>query len=161
MFNGCKYLTTLNGLEKWNLKNIKNCEGLFGYCEGLKDIKSIQNWNMKNINDCSFMFYKCNQLEDINPIKNWNLENIEKCSFMFSNCGKLDDLLNIISSWKLFEKNCDICGIIEGKNERKDIMKYIDNTKFMNEFINNNLIFGHITLNNTINMINKYYSSFY
>jgi len=38
MFNGCKELTEIEGLENWKTDNVKNRYGMFDGCTNLKNI---------------------------------------------------------------------------------------------------------------------------
>ena len=47
---------------------------MFRGCKSLSDIKSLEKWNVSNGNYFSFMFSDCTSLSDIkNIIKKWNV----------------------------------------------------------------------------------------
>ena len=49
LFRGCKSLTSLPDLSKWNTNNVINIEYLFSYYEYLSSLPDILNWNTYNI----------------------------------------------------------------------------------------------------------------
>ena len=49
MFCGCSSLSDIKGLEKWNVSNDTEFEGMFKECSSLTDFKRIGKWNLFNI----------------------------------------------------------------------------------------------------------------
>ena len=43
MFNGCKALTSLPNMSKWNTKNVTNMSYMFEYCESLTSLPVISH----------------------------------------------------------------------------------------------------------------------
>ena len=81
---------------------------MFYGCKLLSDIKSIEKWDISNGNNFSYMFYGCSSLSDISFIKNWNFSNIQlneypsssdfklyNFSYMFSGCLLLSDIKSL------------------------------------------------------------------
>ena len=46
MFSGCSSLSDIKGLEKWNVSNGNNFQGMFSYFSSLLDIKGLEKWNV-------------------------------------------------------------------------------------------------------------------
>ena len=46
MFSQCSSLSNIKGIEKWNVSNGNNFEGMFEGCSSLLDIRGIEKWNV-------------------------------------------------------------------------------------------------------------------
>ena len=46
MFNGCSSLSDIKGLEKWNVSNGNNFNGMLYECSSLSDIKALEKCNV-------------------------------------------------------------------------------------------------------------------
>ena len=47
MFYGCKSLSDIKPLEKWNVSKGNNFSGIFFGCTSLSDLKPLENWNVE------------------------------------------------------------------------------------------------------------------
>ena len=56
LFNQCKLLSSLDGLENWETKNVLYMKGIFSECSILTSLKGISNWQTQNVKDMSYMF---------------------------------------------------------------------------------------------------------
>ena len=56
MFNGCSSISTLKGLEKWNVSNVENFSCMFQGCLSLSDITALEKWKIVKGNNFSYMF---------------------------------------------------------------------------------------------------------
>ena len=74
MFFDCSSLSDLRPLEKWNVSEGTNFEGMFSECHLIESLKPIENWNVKNGKNFNKMFYIKTTI-DINKdcINKWNL----------------------------------------------------------------------------------------
>ena len=50
MFSGCSSVDNIKPLEKWNVSNGTNFEGMFSDCTSLNDIKPLEKWNLSKNN---------------------------------------------------------------------------------------------------------------
>lgn len=91
MFQCCSSLTSLEGLENWNTKNVTNMSCMFFYCTSLININSLRNWNTSNVTNMDQMFQGCSSLTDISVLKNWNMNNVTNTNYMFDSCSSLKD----------------------------------------------------------------------
>ena len=58
MFERCATLNYIN-LSGWNTKNVKSMRAMFESCTNLEEIDGIENWDLSNLKDISFMFNFC------------------------------------------------------------------------------------------------------
>lgn len=87
MFNGCSKLTTLTGLDKWDLSHINNLSFLFNGCSNLTNV-DIANWNTHNVTDMTSLFAGCSKLEKIDVAK-WDTNNVVSMKNLFKDCNGL------------------------------------------------------------------------
>lgn len=89
MFNNCSKLTTLTGLDKWDLSHINNLASLFNGCSNLTNV-DIANWNTHNVTDMTSLFAGCSKLEKIDVAK-WDTSNVISMKNLFKDCSGLKD----------------------------------------------------------------------
>ena len=89
MFSGCKSLSSLPDISKWNTNNVNNMSYMFDGCSSLSSLPDISNWNTKNVTNMSFMFCYCKSLSSIPDISKWNTNNVIDMSKMFYWCSSL------------------------------------------------------------------------
>lgn len=117
VFNGCKAVTTIEGIKNWNTKNALDMSNMFSYDSNLGnldltnfDVSNVTDmslmfagdsaltvvnttgFDVKNIKDFSKMFYACNKLEEIKGIENWKTPSAENMSYMFAYDSNLKSL---------------------------------------------------------------------
>ena len=95
IFENCKSLESIQGLDRWDMSNLTELNFLFNNCVSLKTIQGIEQWNMTRFSDISGLFRNCKALEKVPAIQNWNVKNIKYASSMFAGCTSLKDL----SAW--------------------------------------------------------------
>jgi len=49
IFCDCKSLQSLPDINKWNIKNVTNINGMFYNCSALKFLPDISEWDTQNI----------------------------------------------------------------------------------------------------------------
>ena len=89
-FYGCKYLTTIEGIENLNTENVTNMGDMFQKCPALTTL-DLSNFNTQNVTDMSNMFGDCTSLTKLN-LSNFNTQNVTDMSYMFSSCAALTTL---------------------------------------------------------------------
>ena len=57
MFSGCKSLSSLPDISKWNTNNVTDMREMFSGCKSLSSLPEISKWNTKNVKNMSYMFY--------------------------------------------------------------------------------------------------------
>ena len=45
--------------QKWKIKNVTNISGIFGGCKSLSSLPDISKWNTNNIINMSYMLSRC------------------------------------------------------------------------------------------------------
>ena len=98
MFDGCRALTEIKGLDKWNTGNVTYMYSMFYCCKSLKSLPDISKWNTSNVINMSGMFEGCSNLRNLPDISRWNTSNVTNMSWMFCRCNKLKSLPDI-SKW--------------------------------------------------------------
>jgi len=92
MFHGCsiEYLD----LSNFNTAQVENIGLMFGWNNRLKEIKGLNNFNTSNIFNMRELFSGCNSLELID-LSNFDTSKVEDMGQMFSGCSKLKEIKGI------------------------------------------------------------------
>ena len=89
-FFGCRYLTTIEGIEYLNTENVTNMGWMFSNCEALT-ILDVSKFDTKNVTDMSFMFNDCSALTTLDVSK-FDTKNVTDMNYMFYQCSVLTTL---------------------------------------------------------------------
>ena len=89
-FDGCKNLTTIDGIEYLNTENVTNMSGMFRDCSALTTL-NVSNLDTKNVTSMSEMFYGCYALTTLD-VSHFDTKNVTDMSGMFSYCRALRTL---------------------------------------------------------------------
>lgn len=94
-------LEYLDGIENWNVSNVRDFSGMFqGHSNSgdslFRELK-VASWDTGRARSMSHMFYGCAQLISI-PIDNWDVSNVTNFSHMFADCYGLQGLN--LSNWQ-------------------------------------------------------------
>ena len=89
-FDGCKNLTTIDGIEYLNTENVTNMSGMFRDCSALTTL-NVSNFDTKNVTNMSGMFRDCSALTTLN-VSNFDTKNVTSMSEMFYGCYALTTL---------------------------------------------------------------------
>ena len=89
MFCGCKSLSSLPDISKWDTSNVNNMSYMFYWCSSLSSLPDISKWNTSNVNNMSYMFSCCSSLSSLPDISKWDTSYLENKAFMFAGCSKL------------------------------------------------------------------------
>ena len=65
------------------INNITNMSCMFCGCKSLSSLPDISKWNTSNVNNMSYMFYGCESLSSLPDISKWNTSNVYNMSVMF------------------------------------------------------------------------------
>ena len=82
MFTKCNKLKEIQGLNKFNTKNVIDISGMFVGCYELEYI-DVSNFDTSNIKNLEHIFYECNKLKEIKGINKFNTKNVTNISGMF------------------------------------------------------------------------------
>ena len=121
MFKLCE--NNLPDMSKWDLKNVKNLEGIFmatkmGYLPDIsnwnisnveslklvfgetefKTLPDISKWNTSKVRNMAFMFGSSKSLKSLPDISNWDTSNVESFELLFANSALLEAIPDI-SKW--------------------------------------------------------------
>ena len=99
MFNECKNLKEIKGINKFNTNKVTNMRTMFQSCNVLEYL-DLSNFNTSNVVDMTYMFSKCNKLKEIKGINKFNINKVTNMSAMFQACNALEylDLSNFNTS---------------------------------------------------------------
>ena len=79
-------LTTLTGLERWDVSNITSMANMFAGNTAY-EISGVAGWNTGNITDFSYMFSNNLALNDLTNLTDWDTSSATDMSFMFYKTG--------------------------------------------------------------------------
>lgn len=92
MFDGCCRLTSLEGLDSWDVSGATSMIGTFCDCY-LDDISPLEGWDVSNVTNMSGLFGiaiaehkfggKGNPISDLSPIASWDVSNLKDAWSMF------------------------------------------------------------------------------
>ena len=108
MFNGCKELKEIKGINKFNTNKVSNMSAMFQGCNNL--INLDLNFDTSNVTDMGFMFNECKELKEIKGINKFNTSIVTNMDTMFQQCNKLKyldlnfDTLNVIDMSFMFNE---------------------------------------------------------
>ena len=85
MFKDCASISTLTGLNKFNMLNVKTVSQMFMGCTKLSGSGGIGEWNTSSIQNASEMFSGCMSFGSINDLAAWDVSNVTNMSGMFFN----------------------------------------------------------------------------
>jgi surface protein len=83
MFSACSKLTSIAGVNLWNVSSVKNMGSMFIQCTLLQTL-NINSWDVSNVTTMGDMFSQCVNL-DMN-IGNWNVSGVTNMGNMFKSC---------------------------------------------------------------------------
>ena len=99
MFSNCSKLTSLEGLARWETGNVKDMSVMFQNCSSLTFLEGLTGWKTGNVKDMHSMFWNCNGLTSLEGLENWNTRSVTKMSNMFWTCSSLISLEGL-ALWK-------------------------------------------------------------
>ena len=121
LFNGCSFLTTINGIENLNTASVTDMSGMFEDCFSLEKLK-ISGWNTSNVTMMENMFHGCSGLYELD-LSGWNTSNVENMEYMFMDCTELVTIY-VGPGWstEAVTESTDMFGIFddEGEDEEGD-----------------------------------------
>ena len=84
--------------------------GLFESCKNLKEIQGLEKLDTSQVTDMSWMFSKCYSLEELD-VSGFDTGNVTNMSYMFDSCDKLTNLningfdtSNVTNMWEMFSE---------------------------------------------------------
>ena len=82
MFQQCKNMTFVDGIDTPDLSNVTSMYGMFFGCTSFN--QSLNNWDVSNVTDMNGMFYGCSLFNQ--PLNNWNVSNVTNMYGLFYGC---------------------------------------------------------------------------
>ena len=93
MFDRCRKLKQIIGINKFNTIKVTNMRGMFNECNELKNL-NLSSFNTTNVIDLCIMFQECFELEYLD-LSNFNTSNVTNMVNMFCRCFKLKQIIGI------------------------------------------------------------------
>ena len=156
MFNKCKKLKEIKGLDKLITNNVIDMEGMFQDCKELESL-DLSNLDTSNVTYMGYFFNNCNNLKEIKGLNNFITNKVTEMQSMFKACYKLEyvdlssfDTSNVTNMEYIFEecyKLKDIKGLnelitknvttMEGMFQLCTALKYLDLSNFDTSTVTN------------------------
>ena len=130
IFSGFKRVKHIIGLENWDVSNVKNMVGMFGYCENFNC--DLSKWDVSEVTDIHSMFYSCENFNS--DLSNWDVSSVRNMHSMFYNCKNFNCDL---SKWDVSSVG-NMYGMFMGcKNFNSDLSKWnVSNVKNIGDVFN-------------------------
>ena len=80
--NNNKLKIKLKGID-----NVTNMSYMFYGCKSLSSLPDISKWNTDKVTNMSSMFYGCSSLSSLPDISKWNTNNATSMNLIFSGCS--------------------------------------------------------------------------
>ena len=74
MFNGCKYLQKIIGIDDLDISNVQDLSFIFNDCKNLKDVGDLGKWDVEGKN-LAYAFQNCVKLKNPGDLTKWKLKN--------------------------------------------------------------------------------------
>ena len=108
MFQECVKLSTLTGINNWDVSKVDNMVSTFSKCRSLTSL-NLSSWNTKNVKTMEGMFNNAGgndnggpaiaKLISVGDISNWDVRKSDSFASMFNSCKKLPTLN--LTSWNI------------------------------------------------------------
>lgn len=102
MFKSCKNLATISGLENWDMSNAIVLFNMFQNCENIQKL-DLSKWDISNVEYLSGLFSDCKALTSIGDVSGWNTSKVTEMQDMFLDCNALTYL--DLSEWNTSNVN--------------------------------------------------------
>ena len=156
LFNKCKKLKEIKGIEKLNTKKVVDMEGMFQYCTELEYL-DLTNFDTSNVESMAFMFNHCEKLKEIKGLNKLITNNVTTTEGMFQSCFCIEyldlsnfDTSNVTIMDYMFDECSKLKGIkginklithkvvsMEGMFQLCTILKYVDLSNFNTSNVSN------------------------
>lgn len=84
------HLGNTDGMSEWDVHSVRSAMGMFRECWRLRCVEGLRKWNVRNVVTMDDMFEGCSKfLTTIEPLKMWNVRHVELTRRMFNGCRML------------------------------------------------------------------------
>ena len=90
-FQSLSALTSIEGLEYLNTKDVTDMTGMFTMCQSLTSL-DLSSFNTSNVTTMNAMFSNCSSLQQVD-VSSFDVSNVTDFGYMFSGCSKLTTIL--------------------------------------------------------------------
>jgi surface protein len=97
LFSDLVYLETIKGIEKLDVSNVTNMNGMFNEASSLTSL-DLSNWDTSRVTDMTSMFKGTSSLNSLD-ISTWDTNQVTNMSYMFKGTSSLNSL--DISTWDI------------------------------------------------------------
>jgi len=117
MFANCSLLTSVNGIESWNVSSVTSMNSMFGGASAFN--QDISSWDVSSVTNMSGMFANATAFNQ--NISSWDVSSVTDMSGMFANATAFNQN---ISSWDVSSVT-DMIDFVQGKST-EDFSYYDD-----------------------------------
>ena len=89
IFGSMTALTSLDGLETWDVSELTGLQSLFGGLTSLTNIDALENWNVEKVTSLEYTFSGDSSLTSIAKLSSWNTPELTTLKNTFSNMTSL------------------------------------------------------------------------
>lgn len=97
MFHDCDKLTSITGIDKFDVSNVTYFDHIFAGCTNLAAL-NLSNWNFKRATNLNSFFMGCSALTELD-VSGWDVSNITDMGGMFNGCSSISALG--VSGWNV------------------------------------------------------------
>jgi surface protein len=130
MFQDCKNLRTINGINEWDTSNVTNMDNMFKSCNSLVSL-DLSKWVVSKVKSMSDMIQGCDSLVSVNA-SNWDVSSVTNMWGMFADCRSLEeldlsgwDMTNVNKTTYMFNNSSNLRTLILDNCDKETIRKII------------------------------------
>lgn len=91
MFSDCTSLTDISGARNWGVRDLTLMSDLFANTR-LTSLDGLQDWDVSHVTDMMYAFGSITTLNDISALSEWDVSSVKDMSYLFSNDYALADI---------------------------------------------------------------------
>jgi uncharacterized protein YjbI with pentapeptide repeats len=118
MFNNCRQLKEIIGLENFRFDKAEDVDNMFYYCISLEQI-IFNNPKFDNVTSFALMFNNCISLKEIKGLEHANFSKADSLDWVFCGCSKLKEL--DLSNTKFPSHDCSFRQMFYGCSRLKTL----------------------------------------
>jgi|GEM_PF-2923356 len=138
LFWRCSGLKTINGLSYIDVSQSKAAlANIFSGCSSLTSISGVENWDVSNATDFTEFMENCSKVTDYSPLKDWKTSSAVTLKQAFNGCSNFNsDQLKYIKGWDVSKvksllqtfQYCNLTNLDDLANWEFKVLWEMDNT---------------------------------
>lgn len=156
-FSGCSSITTIPGLQLWDVSSVTNMSLMFYSCTNFN--QPLANWDVGGVTNMSQMFHMCTNFNQ--PLANWDVSSVTNMRYMFHSCTNFNQSLANWDVSKVTDMNSVLFGCINFNQPLAswDVSKVTDMQYMFYNCTNFNQPLANWNVSSVTNMQNMFLSS--